>query len=139
MPKQQEKTIRNKQRLIRLFKYLYRETDEDHPVTTNELVEIFTEANANAARKTVKDDIDVLVEEGYDIVTIKSYYNAFFMASREFELPELKLLIDAVSSSRFISKAKCYKMSSRNVQKILNKNVQFNSSRIFLDDVLQAV
>ena len=78
MPKQQEKTIRNKQRLIRLFKYLYRETDEDHPVTTNELVEIFTEANANAARKTVKDDIDVLVEEGYDIVTIKSYYNAFF-------------------------------------------------------------
>lgn len=107
MPKRPEKTVRNKQRLIRLFKYLYRETDEEHPVTTNELVEIFTEASANAARKTVKDDIDVLVAEGYDIVTIKSYYNAFFMASREFELPELKLLIDAVSSSRFISKAKC--------------------------------
>ena len=72
MPKEQEKTIRNKQRLIRLFKYLYRETDEDHPVTTNELVEIFTDANANAARKTVKDDIDVLVEEGYDIVEVNT-------------------------------------------------------------------
>lgn len=44
-------------------------TPPDHPVTTNELVEFFAEASANAARKTVKDDIDVLIEEGYDIVT----------------------------------------------------------------------
>lgn len=80
MPTKSDKLIRNKQRILRMLRYLYRETDEDHPVTTNELVEIFTEASANAARKTVKDDIDVLVAEGYDIVTIKSYYNAFFMA-----------------------------------------------------------
>jgi predicted DNA-binding transcriptional regulator YafY len=98
--------LRNKQRLLRMLKYLYQNTDENHPVTTNELVDIFTDANANATRKTVKDDIDVLVNEGYDIVKIRSYYNAFFMASREFELPELKLLIDAVSSSRFITKEK---------------------------------
>ena len=98
--------LRNKQRLLRLLKYLYQNTDENHPVTTKELVEIFSEENANAGRKTVKDDIDVLVDEGYDIVTNKSYYNSFFMGSREFELPELKLLMDAVSSSRFITKEK---------------------------------
>ena len=44
--------------------------------------------------------------EGYDIETIKSYYHAYYMRTREFELPELKLLIDAVSSSRFITKDK---------------------------------
>lgn len=56
--------VRNKQRLLRILKYLYQETDEYHPVTTNELVEIFAEENANATRKTVKDDIDVLVGGG---------------------------------------------------------------------------
>lgn len=105
--------VRNKQRILRLLKYLYQSSDEDHPVTTKELVEKFSEENANAGRKTVKDDIDVLVDEGYDIVTNKSYYNSFFMGSREFELPELKLLIDAVSSSRFITQEKSDQLISK--------------------------
>lgn len=98
--------MRNKQRLLRLLRYLYENTDEDHPVKTPELVEIFSDQNAHAKRKTLQDDIRILEGEGYDIETIKSYYYAYYMRTREFELPELKLLIDAVSSSRFITKAK---------------------------------
>ena len=98
--------IRNKQRPLRLLKYLFKFTDESHPVSTSELVKIFQAEDAHASRKTVKDDIDVLVGEGLDIVTIKSTQHSFFMGSRWFELPEIKLLIDAVSSSRFISKEK---------------------------------
>ena len=98
--------IRNKQRPFRMLKYLYENTDENHPVSTPELVRIFQAEDAHASRKTVKDDIDVLVGEGFDIVTIRSTQNSFFLANRKFELPELKLLIDAVSSSKFISKEK---------------------------------
>lgn len=98
--------MRNKQRLLKLLRYLYENTDEEHPVKTPELVEIFSDQNAHAKRKTLQDDICILEEEGYDIETIKSYYYAYYMRSREFELPELKLLIDAVSSSRFITKEK---------------------------------
>ena len=98
--------IRNKQRPFRMLKYLFENTDEDHPVSTPELVKIFSAEDAHASRKTVKDDMDVLVGEGFDIVTIKSTQHSFFLGNRGFELPEIKLLIDAVSSSRFISKEK---------------------------------
>ena len=98
--------IRNKQRPFRLLKYLYECTDDNHPVTTQELVRIFQAEDAHASRKTVKDDIDVLMSEGFDIVTIKSTQHSFFLANRKFEIPEIKLLIDAVSSSRFITKEK---------------------------------
>ena len=98
--------IRNKQRPFRLLKYLYENTDENHPVSTPELVKIFQAEDAHASRKTVKDDIDVLIGEGFDIVTVRSTQNSFFLANRRFELPEIKLLIDAVSSSRFINREK---------------------------------
>ena len=99
-------SIRNKQRPFRLLKYLYENTDENHPVSTPELVKIFQAEDAHASRKTVKDDIDVLIGEGFDIVTVRSTQNSFFLANRRFELPEIKLLIDAVSSSRFINREK---------------------------------
>ena len=98
--------IRNKQRPFRLLRYLFENTDEEHPVTTSELVEIFQAEDAHASRKTVKDDIDILVKEGFDIITVRSTQNSFFLGSRSLEVPELKLLIDAVSSCRFISKEK---------------------------------
>ena len=113
-------SIRNKQRPFRLLKYLYENTDEDHPITTSELVEIFKAEDAHASRKTVKDDIDILVKEGFDIITVRSTQNSFFWGERMMEVPELKLLIDAVSSCRFISKeksavliSKLMKMTSR--------------------------
>ena len=98
--------IRNTQRPFRMLKYLYENTDENHPVSTPELVKIFQAEDAHASRKTVKDDIDVLVGEGFDIVTVRSTQNSFFLANRKFEIPEIKLLIDAVSSSRFINREK---------------------------------
>lgn len=99
-------SIRNKQRPFRLLKYLYESTDEEHPISTTELVRIFVAEDAHAKRKTVKDDIDVLVGEGFDVVTVRGRNNSFFLGTRKFELPEVKLLIDAVSSSRFISAKK---------------------------------
>ena len=98
--------IRNKQRPFRMLKYLYENTDENHPVSTPELVKIFQAKDAHASRKTIKDDIDVLIGEGFDIVTVRSTQNSFFLANRKFEIPEIKLLIDAVSSSRFINPEK---------------------------------
>ena len=105
--------IRNKQRPFRLLRYLSENTDENHPVSTSELVKIFRAEDAHASRKTVKDDIDVLVGEGFDIVTIKSTQHSFFLANRLFELPEIKLLIDAVSSSKFISREKSAALVSK--------------------------
>ena len=106
-------SIRNKQRPFRLLKYLYENTDEEHPISTTELVRIFVAEDAHAKRKTVKDDMDVLVGEGFDVVTVRGRNNSFFLGTRKFELPEVKLLIDAVSSSRFISAEKSETLISK--------------------------
>ena len=105
--------IRNKQRPFRLLRYLYENTDENHPISTSELVRIFVAEDAHAKRKTVKDDIDVLVAEGFDVVTVRSRNHSFFLGTRMFELPEIKLLIDAVSSSRFINAEKSETLISK--------------------------
>lgn len=103
-------SIRNKERPFRILKYLYENTDEDHRVSTAELVRIFVAEDAHANRKTVKDDIDVLLGEGFDIVTVRSRNHSFFLRNRKFEVPEIKLLIDAVSSSGFINAEKSAKL-----------------------------
>ena len=97
---------KNKQRILRILKYLYAFTDEQHPVTNQELVELFANDCANGNRKTIKNDIDVLASEGFDVITTKQYRNTYYMASRIFEVPEVKMLIDAVAASRFITKEK---------------------------------
>lgn len=98
--------IRNKQRLIHLYRYMMKNTDEEHQATTNELVEFLRKEDANVSRKTVKDDIDVLIEEGIDIVVTKSFYNSYFVGDRMFEVPEIKLLADGIASSKSISTEK---------------------------------
>ena len=95
-----------KGRLLALQQYMCRYTDEDHPATTQELIVEMGKLGYIANRKTIKDDIDILKKFDIDIVTNVSRGNSFFMGERRFELPELKLLVDAVSSSRFISTGK---------------------------------
>lgn len=130
--------IRNKQRPFRMLKYLFENTDEDHPVSTPELVKIFSAEDAHASRKTVKDDIDVLVGEGFDIVTVKSTQHSFFLASRGFEIPEIKLLIDAVCSSRFISKEKSDTLVAKLVGCVSKHQSQRITRHLYMADRLKA-
>ena len=98
--------IRNKQRLVHLYRYLMKYTDEDHQATTNDLVDFLKKEDANASRKTVKDDIEVLIEEGVDVVVNKSFYNSYFVGSRRFEVPEIRLLVEGLAPNKSISKEK---------------------------------
>ena len=89
-----------------MLRLLYEQTDEEHQMTSDELVEYLKEKKVPANKKTLKSDIDLMTEAGLDIVTVSSKPNRYFWGSRHFEVPELKLLIDAVSSSRFITQKK---------------------------------
>ncbi len=125
--------MRNKQRFFRLLKYLWDYTDDEHPATTSELVKHFFGEDNTTGRKTIKDDINVLIEEDIDIVVQRSSMNTYFIGNRVFELPELKLLIDAVASSRFITKDRCTQLigklcslASRYQAECLKKNLFFS-------------
>ena len=102
--------IRNKQRLIHLYRYLMDNTDEEHQATTNDLVDFLRREDANASRKTVKDDIEVLIEEGIDVIVSKSFYNSYFVGSRTFEVPEIRLLADCIAPNKSISGEKKRKL-----------------------------
>ena len=95
-----------KKRLIFLYKLLRTKTDERHQISTKQIMEELKAAGLSADRKTLKSDLDLLYEAGADIIVVRSSPNRYFWGERTFQLPELKLLIDAVSSSRFITAKK---------------------------------
>lgn len=102
-----KKVTEAKPRVLCLLKLLEKYTDEDHQLTTSELSSLLeNEYGLTVHRVTFKKDIEALQAMGYDIVETRSSQNKYFLGSREFELPELKLLIDAVESSKFITSTK---------------------------------
>lgn len=96
-----------KLRPLYLAKILYELTDEEHCLTTNQLIDILQEKYGIASyRTTIASDIELLKQCGMDIQIVKSQSIMYNLVSREFDLPELKLLIDAVASSKFITEKK---------------------------------
>ena len=103
-----------KLRPLYLAKILYECTDEDHYLTTMQLAQILEEEyGIPAHRQTIKTDIELLQQFGMDIQEVKSAQNRYNLISRQFEIAELKLLIDAVQSSKFISKERSEQMVSK--------------------------
>ena len=99
--------METKPRILYLLRILEQYTDEEHPLTTKQLIDkLQDEYGISAHRTTLTKDIAALQEFGVDIVTVHSTQSKYFIGSRKFELPELKLLIDAVESSRFITSKK---------------------------------
>ena len=94
-------------RALYLAKILFEQTDEDHPLSTNQLIEALEkEFGISAHRVTIYEDMEQLRSFGLDIITVKSTQNKYYLGARLFDLPELKLLIDAVESSKFITAKK---------------------------------
>jgi|GEM_PF-211851 len=93
-------------RILELLQFLYERTDENHPATVSDIIAHLNEKGIQAVRQTVYADTNALIDAGIDIVVVKSTQNQYFMGSRLFEYPELKMLTDAVASSKIISARK---------------------------------
>lgn len=96
-----------KLKILYLLKILTEETDEAHLMGAERLLERLEVYGISAERKSLYDDIEQLRKFGYDIVYVKSRTNGgYYRGNREFELAELKLLVDAVQASRFMTAKK---------------------------------
>lgn len=108
------KSANQKLKLIYLIKIFHEMTDEEHCLSTQDLIAELSAYGISAERKSIYDDIECLIKLGYDIVNVKAKSGGgYYLASREFELPELKLLVDAVQSSRFITQKKSRELISK--------------------------
>lgn len=95
-----------KNRTLYVLKYLWDKTDGNHPATIKDIIEALAENGISASRKTITADIEQLSEIGIDIICNRSTQNQYHIGERVFEIPEVKLLVDAVQSSCFITQKK---------------------------------
>lgn len=102
-----------KLKLLYIVKILTQLTDEEHPMSATEICEHLAEYGVTAERKSIYNDIECLVSFGYDIIFTRTPKNGYFLASREFELPEIFLLCDAVRTAKFISEKKTRELTAK--------------------------
>ena len=100
------KTEGQKLKMLYLKEYLENCSDENHPLSTQQIIDYLAAHNITAERKSIYNDIECLQDFGMDIVHKPGRNGGYYLASREFELPELKLLVDAVQSSKFLTTKK---------------------------------
>ena len=114
----------SQRRIITLLHLLLEQTDERHYVTGADILRFWEAHDIHASRKNVYSDIQLLVDSGVDIICIKSTQNRYFIGSRLLELPELKLLVDAVESSHLITEKK----SAALIEKLGHLTSRYNAA-----------
>jgi predicted DNA-binding transcriptional regulator YafY len=93
-------------RILALLELLQEQSDEEHPLSAQELIDLLQTQGIIAARKTIYRDISALRSHGADILFTRQPKAGFFLASRRFEPPEVRLLMDAVQAAPFLTKKK---------------------------------
>lgn len=122
-----------KVKLLYIIKILTELTDEEHPLSATEICEKLSAYDITAERKAIYDDIECLISFGYDIIQTRIPKNGYFLASRDFELPEVFLLGDAVRTAKFISEKKTRELTSK-LDGLLSKHqTKRNISAIYID------
>ncbi len=102
-----------KLKLFHIIDILKNESDEEHPLNAKEICDHLANMGISAERKAIYDDIDCLIDYKFDIIKTRTPKSGYFLASRDFEIPEIYLLSDAVRTAKFISPNKTRDLVSR--------------------------
>lgn len=121
-----------KLKLLYIADILKQYTDEENVLNASEICEKLSEMGVNAERKAIYNDIEMLMAYGYDIVYSRQGKKGYFLASREFEKPEIYLLSDAVRSADFISPKKTRELISK-LSGMLSINQAKKSGGFYID------
>lgn len=114
------KASNQKLKMIYLAKILLEKTDEENTITVPEMIEELAKFGISAERKSIYDDLECLQLFGLDICSNKTRTTNYYIASREFEMPELKLLVDSVQASKFITRKKSMELISK-IEKLTSR------------------
>ena len=120
------KLSHQKLKMMYLAKILMEKTDEEHTITVPEMIAELSKLGISAERKSIYDDLEYLQLYGLDICSNKTRTTNYYIASRDFELPELKLLVDSVQASKFITRKKSMELISK-IEKLTSHENAKNS------------
>lgn len=113
-------------KILYLMKIMYEQTDDIHGLTLQQIAEELEKYGIRAERKALYDDIETLCDFGMDIEKRKEKNVTYHVMSRDFELPELKLLVDAVQSSKFIT----HKKSTELIRKLSSFSSKYQANAL---------
>lgn len=108
-----QKEEKRKKKLFALLNIMRKKTDENHPIKVKDMIDELDKEGISAERKSIHRDIESLRELGYDIIASGDNAYAYYLGEREFQLAEIKMLIDIVQASRFITKKKSADLISK--------------------------
>lgn len=116
------KNANQKLKILFLAQILHQQTDQEHPLSAQQLIKLLAQQGIMVERRTIYEDISMLKQFGMDIITVRKVQNQYYLGERDFQLAELKLLVDSVLSTKFITIPK----SRQLIQKIsaLGSNYQ---------------
>ena len=136
----------NKIRIVKIIDILREETDEEHPMSTVQLIERLKDEGIDVDRKTLYNDIDVLNEFYTDIECIKKSQNLYYISERDFEDSEIQIIASAVMAAKFIPASqtrnlvdRIYKLTSKWKSEVLRQNItlknpnKYSNNEIFLN------
>lgn len=123
-----------KLKLLYLIEILKSETDDEHPLSATELCDRLNSKGITAERKAIYDDIEKLNDFGFDIIKTRTPKSGFFLASRDFEIPEIYLLTDAVRTAKFISPKKTRELVSKLDGMLSRHQAKKREKGIFVDN-----
>lgn len=125
-------------KLLKLLELLRQETDEQHPMTTNEICRRLNAMNISCDRRTLATDVQTLNEQGYEVQSCQvSKAKGYYIADRSFNIPELKVLIDAVEASHLLTESKTQELidkiaalaGSNQAEVLKSSIVRFNATK----------
>ena len=125
----------SKMKTLFIYKYLEEHSDDEHPVSTSELIAMLEEKGIKAERKSIYADVEALKQIGCDVLSVRSPKSGFIMASRKFEIPEVRLLIDAVSSAGFITPNKTKALIEKLESLVSQNQAKAMKSQVYCESV----
>lgn len=123
----------SKLKTLLIYQILEKYSDEENPLSTTALIEMLEEKGIKSERKSIYADIRALNEIGCDIMSVTSPKRGFFMASRKFQLPEVLLLIDAVTSAGFITPKKTKELVEKLESLVSVEQAKVMESQVYID------
>ena len=102
-----------KLKILYLLEILRRETDEEHPLSLKQIIDLLAQKGISAERKSLYDDIEQLRLLGEDVVTVRDTTVRYYIGERTLDMTQLRLLVDAVQSSKFITRKKSEELIRR--------------------------
>ena len=126
------KRPQQKLKLMYLAQILSEKTDEEHSMTVPQMIDELSRYGISSERKSIYDDLEQLQLFGLDICSRKTRTTDYYVASRDFELPELKLLVDSVQSAKFITRKKSMELISKIEKLTSHENAKKLHRQVFV-------